>query len=194
MDRLCAAQLQALFGEYVPVDLLGQKARVGAGSRDRVFTAKVTFWAFLGQVLDPGSSCRKAVSFPRKVRWTPKFGPEAKLGLWWLGVADRDRTQQHQMKSKRRRHDPEFKARVALEALKGIKTIQQIAKDFDIHPVQVSEWKKVMSEGATRVFEGGHGKSEAEDFEAERAKLHSKIGQLAVEVDFLTKKSKQLGL
>lgn len=62
VDRLCAAQLQALFGEYVPVDLLGQKARVGAGSRDRVFTAKVTFWAFLGQVLDPGSSCRKAVA------------------------------------------------------------------------------------------------------------------------------------
>lgn len=66
------------------------------------------------------------------------------------------------MKSKRRRHDPEFKARVALEALKGIKTIQQIAKDFDIHPVQVSEWKKLVSEGATRVFETGHGKSEAE--------------------------------
>ena len=42
------------------------------------------------------------------------------------------------MKGKRRRHDPEFKARVALEALKGIKTIQQIAKEFDIHPVQVS--------------------------------------------------------
>ena len=98
------------------------------------------------------------------------------------------------MKAKRRRHDPEFKARVALEALKGIKTIQQIAKDFDIHPVQVLEWKKLMSEGATRVFEPGHGKSEAEDFEAERAKLHSKIAQLAVEVDFLTKKSRQLGL
>ena len=101
---------------------------------------------------------------------------------------------QHKMKAKRRRHDPEFKARVALEALKGIKPIQQIAKDFDIHPVQVSEWKKLMSEGATRVFESGQGRSEAEDFEAERTKLHSKIGQLAVEVDFLTKKSRQLGL
>jgi transposase/putative transposase len=52
------------------------------------------------------------------------------------------------MKAKRTRHDPEFKARVALEALKGIKTIQQIAKDFDVHPVQVSEWKKTMVEGA----------------------------------------------
>lgn len=45
------------------------------------------------------------------------------------------------MKDKRRRHEPEFKARVALEALKGIQSVQQIAKDFDIHPVQVSEWK-----------------------------------------------------
>jgi transposase/putative transposase len=43
------------------------------------------------------------------------------------------------MKAKRRRHDPEFKARVALEALKGIKTIQQIAKDYEVHPVQVSD-------------------------------------------------------
>ena len=46
------------------------------------------------------------------------------------------------MKGQRRRHDPEFKARVALEALKGIKTIQDIAKEDEIHPVQVSEWKK----------------------------------------------------
>ena len=56
------------------------------------------------------------------------------------------------MKAKRRRHDPEFKARVALEALKGVKSIQQIAKDYQVHPVQVSEWKKTMTEGATGVF------------------------------------------
>ena len=43
------------------------------------------------------------------------------------------------MKAKRKRHDPQFKARVALEALKGIKTVQQIAKEFDVHPVQVSD-------------------------------------------------------
>jgi transposase-like protein len=57
------------------------------------------------------------------------------------------------MKSKRRRHDPEFKARVALEALQGIKTIQQIAKGFDIHPVQVSDGKKTMAEGAAGIFQ-----------------------------------------
>jgi transposase/putative transposase len=98
------------------------------------------------------------------------------------------------MKAKRRRHDPEFKARVALEAIKGIKTIQQIAKSYDVHPVQVSEWKKKMAEGASEVFGTSRGQSKEENFESERDQLHSKIGQLTVEVDFLRKKSKQLGL
>jgi transposase-like protein len=48
----------------------------------------------------------------------------------------------------------QFKARVALEALKGVNTIQQIAKGFEIHPMQVSDWKKIMSEGATMIFAG----------------------------------------
>ena len=98
------------------------------------------------------------------------------------------------MKGKRRRHDPEFKARVALEALKGVKTIQQIAKEFEIHPVQVSEWKKTMAQGIASIFGPGAGKTEAEDFDRERSQLHAKIGQQAVELDWLTKKSKQLGL
>jgi transposase len=98
------------------------------------------------------------------------------------------------MKARRRRHDPEFKARVALEALKGVKTIQQIAKEFEVHPVQVSEWKKTMTEGAAGVFGSGARKPEAEDFDRERTQLHAKIGEQAVVIDFLTKKSKQLGL
>jgi transposase-like protein len=99
------------------------------------------------------------------------------------------------MKAKRRRHAPEFKAQVALDALKGIKTIQQIAKQFDVHPVQVSEWKKTMSEGAAGIFTSSSaGKDPAETFAKEREELHSKIGQLSVEMDFLRKKSKQLGL
>lgn len=98
------------------------------------------------------------------------------------------------MKAKRRRHEPEFKARVALEALKGIKTIQQIAKDYDVHPVQVSDWKKLMAEGASEIFGPGRAKANAKDFEGERDELHAKIGQLTCEVDFLRKKSKQLGL
>lgn len=98
------------------------------------------------------------------------------------------------MKAKRRRHDPEFKARVALEALKGIKTIQQIAKDFDVHPVQVSDWKKAILEGASGIFGHSRAQSGTDDFERQRDELHAKIGQLAVEVDFLRKKSRQLGL
>ena len=98
------------------------------------------------------------------------------------------------MKAKRKRHDPEFKARVALGAIKGIKTIQVIAKEYEIHPVQVSEWKKKMLEGASGVFGPGQAKTNEEQFEKEREQLHSKIGQLSVEVDFLRKKSKQFGL
>ena len=69
------------------------------------------------------------------------------------------------MKAKRRRHEPEFKARVALEALKGVQTVQQIAKEFDIHPMQVTDWKKAMTAGASGVFGPGRAKAEAEDFE-----------------------------
>lgn len=98
------------------------------------------------------------------------------------------------MKAKRRTHDSAFKARVALEALKGIKTIQQIAKEFAVHPVQVSDWKKTLHERLGSVFERGTAGGAAEAFEAERTALHSKIGELTVKLDFVTKKSKQLGL
>ena len=97
------------------------------------------------------------------------------------------------MKAKRRRHDSAFKARVAREAMKEEKTIHQIAKENDLHPTQVTEWKKMLVENIADVFEGGK-RAGKEDFEKEREKLHSKIGQLTVEVDFLEKKSKQLGL
>jgi transposase-like protein len=83
------------------------------------------------------------------------------------------------VKAKRKRHDAQFKARVALEALKGIKTVQQIAKEFDVHPVQVSDWKKKLCTQAGSVFETGR-QQEQEDFSAERTDLHSKIGELTV--------------
>lgn len=110
------------------------------------------------------------------------------------GIGIKTEPNTHKMKGKRRRHDPEFKARVALEAIKGVKTIQEIAKEFDVHPVQVSEWKKTMAKNAASAFGAGAGKTDAEEFEQERARLHAKIGQQAVELDWLTKKSKQLGL
>ena len=98
------------------------------------------------------------------------------------------------MKAKRKRHEPEFKARVAIEALKNVKTIQQIANEYDIHPVQVSDWKKKMLDGAADVFSSTGKKKSSENFDAQRDQLHAKIGQQAVEIDFLIKKSKQLGL
>ncbi len=58
------------------------------------------------------------------------------------------------MKAKRRRHDSAFKARVALEAMKEDKTIHQIAKENDVHPTQVTEWKKMLAENIAGVFEG----------------------------------------
>ena len=98
------------------------------------------------------------------------------------------------MKAQRRRHDATFKARVALEALKGIKTIQEIAKDYEVHPTQVSAWKSQLQERLAQAFEAEAGKGGGQDFERERNDLHAKIGQLTIEVDFLRKKSKQLGL
>jgi transposase/putative transposase len=98
------------------------------------------------------------------------------------------------MKAKRKRHVPEFKARVALEALKGVKTIQQIAKEYSLHPVQVSEWKKTMLEGAAEAFGPGRVKTAEEDFDRERKRLQAKIGELTIDLDFLREKSKQLGL
>ena len=98
------------------------------------------------------------------------------------------------MTSKRRRHDATFKARVALEALKGIKTIQQIAKEFEVHPGQVTDWKKTMQEGASGVFDRGSASAGPGDFERERDQLNAKIGELTIKLDFVTKKSKQLGL
>ena len=98
------------------------------------------------------------------------------------------------MKATRRRHDATFKARVALEALKGIKTLQQIAKEFEVHPVQVSDWKKTVQERLANVFDRDAASRGGGNFDQERADLHSKIGELTVKVDFLQKKSKQLGL
>jgi transposase-like protein len=98
------------------------------------------------------------------------------------------------MKAKRRRHDPQFKARVALEALKGVKTIQQIAKEYEVHPVQVSDWKKTIQEGVSSVFERSRQDGTALAFEREREQLKTIIGDLTVKLEFMTKKSKQLGL
>lgn len=99
------------------------------------------------------------------------------------------------MKRKRRSFTSEFKARIALEAAREIKTINEIAAENDVHPNQVSAWKRELIEGAGEVFsKGKNGREEADKAEREKARLERKIGQLTMDLEWLTKKSKELGL
>lgn len=91
--------------------------------------------------------------------------------------------------AKRRNHDAAFKARVALEALKGEKTAAELATAYSVHPTMIHQWKKALLEGATDIFERGPKKSAEIDEEAVR-ELHAKIGELAVANDFLSRKLK----
>lgn len=95
------------------------------------------------------------------------------------------------MSKKRRQHSPEFKARVGLEALKGLEPVHAIAAKYKVHPVQVTQWKKEVLKRLPEVFakKAPAGESEGEEREA---KLYQKIGQLEVELDWLKKKSKEL--
>ncbi|MBO9423046.1 transposase [Labrenzia sp. R4_2] len=91
--------------------------------------------------------------------------------------------------SKRRNHDAGFKARVALEALKGERTVSELAAEYGVHPTMIHQWKKALLEGAPDIFERG-GKKKAEVDEAQVRELHAKIGELAVANDFLSRKLK----
>lgn len=97
------------------------------------------------------------------------------------------------MKKHRRKHSAEFKASVALEAIKGIKTLSEIAKEYDIHPVMVGNWKKEMLDRLPEIFSCKKDSAEQER-EKEQSRLHQKVGQLSMEVDFLEKKCRQLGI
>ena len=92
----------------------------------------------------------------------------------------------------KKNHDAAFKAKVALEAVKGEKTISQIASEYGVHPNQIGQWKKRLLEDLPGLFSDRRRKEEKEDA-AETDELYRQIGQLKVELDWLKKKSQILG-
>jgi transposase len=88
------------------------------------------------------------------------------------------------MKGNRRKHSPSFKARVALEALKGEASIAEIASRYEVHPNLVVKWKKALQDEAASIFGEDHARKKKQDDNLV-AQLYQQIGQLKVERDFL---------
>jgi transposase len=86
------------------------------------------------------------------------------------------------MRRPRRNHSPQFKAKVALAALRGEQTLAELAEQFDVHPNQITQWKQQAVENMAAAFDKG---AAGEIADAERTALHAKIGQLTLERDFL---------
>ncbi len=92
----------------------------------------------------------------------------------------------------KKNHDAAFKAKVALEAVKGEKTLSQIASEYGVHANQIGQWKKRLLEELPALFSDRR-KREGKDDAAEADELYRQIGQLKVEMDWLKKKSQILG-
>jgi putative transposase len=95
------------------------------------------------------------------------------------------------MKRKRKTHSGEFKAKVALEAIKGERTLNELAGQYEVHPTQIVQWKQRLVAGATDVFTGGVEHDAAQEAEL-RDRLYQQIGQMKVELDWLKKKHELL--
>lgn len=92
------------------------------------------------------------------------------------------------MKNKRRNHSAAFKAKVALAAVKGDKTIAELASEYEVHPNQITQWKKQLLESLPELFSRRR-HHEQRDQETLTSELYQQIGQLKVELDWLKKKS-----
>jgi putative transposase len=91
-----------------------------------------------------------------------------------------------QMKGKRTAHSDKFKAKIAIEALKGIKTLSELASEYKIHPNQISTWKRQLQMNAEELFSRGKSKSKTE--EELTAPLYEEIGRLKMDIKWLEKK------
>ena len=92
------------------------------------------------------------------------------------------------MSKGRRKHSPAFKARVAVEVVKGEETVAQLAERYQVHPSQIQAWKKAITDGAAGVF-GNDQDQKARSDAALGARLYQEIGQLKLEWDFLAERS-----
>jgi transposase len=99
--------------------------------------------------------------------------------------------EQKMAKRARRTHSAVFKAKVALAAIAGDKTLAELAQRFEVHPNQITEWKRQLSERAADVFGGGSAGAEPS---VDLKVLHAKIGQLTLENDFLESALTKVGL
>ena len=95
------------------------------------------------------------------------------------------------IKRQRKKHSGAFKAKVALEAVKGERTLNELAGHFEVHPTQVVQWKQRLLAGASDLFTGGVERDAAQEAEL-RDRLYQEIGQMKVELDWLKKKHELL--
>ncbi len=89
----------------------------------------------------------------------------------------------------RKIHTPELKARVGLEAIQGLKTVNEIGREYGVHPMLVGKWKKAIQEEARTLFEGKRGPRKKDDGHQDPDLLYGEIGRLKMELDWLKKKS-----
>lgn len=96
------------------------------------------------------------------------------------------------MAGARKRHSASFKAEVALEAAKQTRTIAELAKAYQVHPVQIGQWKKQLLDGAESLFQDGR-RRDRDDSQAAQAELYERIGRLNMEVEWLKKSVARFG-
>jgi len=96
------------------------------------------------------------------------------------------------MKRERKQHSAETKAKVSVEALRGLRTVNEIASQYGVHPTQVTQWKKQAVAGLSEVFSNGRARQEQTESEL-RDRLYEEIGRLKFELDWLKKKLGRAG-